>query len=56
MQPKLQKKIREIFDVISKTNQVIISTHSPNIIDIYDTNNVSLFYLEAIKKTFKRKP
>lgn len=47
MQPKLQKQISEIFKSISKTHQVICTTHSPKMIDIYNPQNVKLFYLKS---------
>lgn len=47
MQPKLQKQISEIFKDISETHQVICTTHSPKMIDIYNPQNVKLFYLET---------
>lgn len=46
MQPKLQKKIREIFNDVSKTHQVICTTHSPKMVDIDNPSNVKLFCLE----------
>lgn len=47
MQPKLQKKISTIFKNISETHQIICTTHSPKMIDIYNPQNVKLFYLES---------
>lgn len=47
MQPKLQKKISAIFKNISETHQIICTTHSPKMIDIYNPQNVKLFYLES---------
>lgn len=55
MQPKLQKKIREIFLDVSKTNQVIVSTHSPKLIDINNISDTILFYLTSDKKKIARK-
>ncbi|MBP9811865.1 AAA family ATPase [Candidatus Gracilibacteria bacterium] len=55
MQPKLQKKIREIFEIVSNTNQILISTHSPKLIDIHNLSDTVLFYLTSIKKPYKRK-
>jgi len=55
MQPKLQKKIRGIFERVSESNQVLITTHSPSMIDIYSPDNVKLFYLKAELKAYKRK-
>lgn len=51
LQPKLQKKLREIFEKVSEKHQIIISTHSPKLIDINNTNNVKLFILETTKTT-----
>lgn len=47
MQPKLQKQISKIFKSISETHQVICTTHSPKMIDIYNPQNVKLFYLKS---------
>jgi len=47
MQPKLQKQISQIFKNISETHQVICTTHSPKMIDIYNPQNVKLFYLKS---------
>lgn len=47
MQPKLQKQISKIFKDISETHQVICTTHSPKMIDIYNPQNVKLFFLET---------
>jgi len=55
MQPKLQKKVSDIFKNVSKTHQIIITTHSPKMIDIYNPNNVKLFYLENEPFPVKRK-
>lgn len=55
MQPKLQKKIREIFLDVSETNQVLVSTHSPKLIDINNTSDTILFYLTSKAKPIARK-
>lgn len=55
MQPKLQKKVGEIFKNVSKTHQIIITTHSPKMIDVYNPSNVKLFYLENEKFYVTRK-
>ncbi len=55
MQPKLQKKVGNIFKNISKTHQIIITTHSPKMVDIYNPKNVKLFYLENESFPVKRK-
>ncbi|WP_151944256.1 ATP-dependent nuclease [Aliarcobacter butzleri] len=51
LQPKLQKKLREIFEKVSQKHQIIITTHSPKLIDINNTDNVKLFMLETLKTT-----
>lgn len=55
MQPKLQKKLREILEKVSLTHQIIISTHSPQLIDIIKPSNVKLFYLQTEPVTLTRK-
>lgn len=55
MQPKLQKKLRCILEKVSKTHQIIISTHSPNLINIYNPENVKLFYLKTEPINIARK-
>jgi hypothetical protein len=55
MQPKLQKRVRGIFERVANVNQILVATHSPNMIDIYNPGNVKLFYLEAELKPYKRK-
>lgn len=55
MQPKLQKKLREKLEKVSLTHQIIISTHSPQLINILNPANVKLFVLatEPIQVTRK---
>lgn len=55
LQPKLQKKLRQIFEKVSQTHQVIITTHSPKLIDINKLNNVKLFYLDTKEIPYDRK-
>ncbi len=59
MQPSLQKEMRKIFEKVSNTNQIIISTHSPKLININNIDNVKLFYLkteefESVRKGGKK--
>jgi predicted ATP-dependent endonuclease of OLD family len=55
LQPKLQKKIGNMFEKVSKTHQVICTTHSPKMINIYNPKNVKLFYLDSGSMKVKRK-
>lgn len=55
MQPKLQKQISKIFKDISETHQVICTTHSPKMIDIFNPQNVKLFFLETEAFSVTRK-
>jgi predicted ATP-dependent endonuclease of OLD family len=55
MQPKLQKKLREILEKVSLTHQIIISTHSPQLINIIKPLNVKLFYLATEPVSLTRK-
>lgn len=47
MHPKLQKEIRQTLKSVSETHQIIITTHSPNMVDIFEPTNVKLFYLTS---------
>jgi predicted ATP-dependent endonuclease of OLD family len=55
MQPKLQKQVREIFNDISNSHQIVYTTHSPKMINIYEPKNVKLFYLESESFTVARR-
>ncbi len=56
MQPKLQKEVKKILAKTSKINQIILTTHSPKMIDINNIDNIKLFYLETEIKKYARKP
>lgn len=56
MQPKLQKEVKKILNKTSETNQIILTTHSPKMIDINNIDNIKLFFLETEIKNYTRKP
>lgn len=49
LQPKLQKKLGNIFQKVSDKHQIIITTHSPKLIDPFNIDNVKLFILQTSK-------
>lgn len=57
MQPKLQKKVMEIFKNIAKEKKqsIIMTTHSQYFVDFNNLNNTHLFELRKNEKTYKHK-
>lgn len=54
MQPSLQKTIFSELEKLSKDNQIILATHSPHFIDLYDhADKVTLFDLDSYLGTFR---
>lgn len=54
MQPSLQKTIFSELESLSKDNQIILATHSPHFIDLYDhADKVTLFDLDSCLGTFR---
>ena len=58
LQPKLQKKVASVFSEItrSKTQQIIITTHSQHFINLKDLSNTHLFKGKQEEKTYTRRP
>ncbi|MGJ0149568.1 ATP-dependent nuclease [Campylobacter lari] len=57
LQPKLQKKVMEIFKNIAKEKKqsIIMTTHSQYFVDFNNLNNTHLFELRKNEKTYKHK-
>jgi AAA15 family ATPase/GTPase len=54
MQPSLQKTIFSELEILSKENQIILATHSPHFIDLYNhADKVTLFDLDSYLGTFR---